>query len=85
MEENQNQTAGYMTSIARHVSGLSNFHTHHNASCAICEALEAKMVRVGAVIFCKDCSAIFESNDPVRKERPLYLKWLHISQGKFQE
>lgn len=59
---------------------LCHFHTHHNAVCVKCGKIHATMTRVGAVIFCNIC--VFEeftSDDPVREERPNYLKWLHKS------
>jgi hypothetical protein len=73
----KNQTTGYMMSILKDPH-LSNFHCHHNSPCVVCHGLEEEMIRVGAVIFCKVCVEFsFTSDDPVRKERETYLKWLH--------
>ena len=78
----RNQTSGYMYAIGRgcHSHSLSNFHVHHNAKCVKCAALEAEMVRVGAVIFCNTCvEIVFKTVNPVIDERETYLKWLHKS------
>ena len=39
--------------------------------------LEEEMLRIGALIFCWTCyDDNFETDDPVRQERELYLKFL---------
>lgn len=75
-----NQTLGYLA-LPKDCQ-LSNFHVHHNAECIVCAALEAEMVRVGAVIFCNGCvQRVFKTDNPVIDERETYLKWLHKSHG----
>ena len=84
MSENQtppypeNQTLGYMQMISLAGNRMRNYHTHHNAKCVKCNTLQVQMVRVGTVIFCSDCiQREFSTSDPVRKERDLYLYWMH--------
>lgn len=76
------QTLGYMGMvIPKHQ--MSNYHTHHNSECVVCAALDAKMVRVGAVIFCNGCvERVFKTDNPVKDERETYLKWLNKRKEK---
>ncbi len=58
---------------------------HTNCSCLKCNRCEESMVRVGALIFCFGCYTIFKTEDPVREERELYLKWLKVYREKCDE
>lgn len=63
--------------------GKPHYNLQHNGSCVRCDLVEKFMVRVGAVIFCAKCTKdIFNSADPVREERDIYLKWLAESHRK---
>ena len=54
-----------------------HLHVHNNAPCSSCGKLEAKMVRVGAVIFCTGCfSTEFKTMDPVVLEKDKYQAWV---------
>jgi len=49
----------------------------YNAKCLRCGKIEEEMVKIGALVFCNECSDyLFSTDDPVRQERDEYLKWL---------
>lgn len=53
----------------------------HNNPCVCCGAINIDMIRVGAIILCKPCfGKEFTTDDPIDKERDVYLKWLKKSQ-----
>lgn len=64
----------------------NKIHIFYNAKCANCKAIEEEMRRVGAVTFCPSCcDRVFESDDPVRKEREKYLTFLHLQNDQDPE
>ena len=61
----------------------SKIYVSYNAKCANCQTIEEEMRRVGSVIFCPSCCEnLFRSDDPVRKERETYLKFLKIQNDR---
>lgn len=53
-------------------------HTYFNAECIKCKSIKKEMVRVGVIIMCSDCfEHKFKTDDPVSKERKIYLHWLN--------
>jgi hypothetical protein len=61
----------------------NKIHTFYNARCINCLRIEKEMRRVGSVTFCPFCcDDIFKTNDPVRKERKIYLKFLKIQSDR---
>ena len=59
---------------------------YHNTPCLKCNAIEEYMVRIGALVFCQDCAKnTFQTDDPVTKERKVYLEYLEIYKKKCME
>jgi len=55
----------------------------NNVSCVKCGVVLKEMLRIGSIIFCRDCGlGEFKSDDPVKQERKLYLKWVKIWENK---
>jgi hypothetical protein len=55
----------------------TSIHTYNNAECIKCNGVYKRMFRVGAFVMCaKCCRKEFTTEDPVRKEKAKYKKWL---------
>lgn len=58
----------------------------YNNFCVKCDKTEREMVKVGAVIFCHNCyTESFKTDDPVKKEKKVYGKYLQIYKRKCTE
>jgi len=52
-------------------------HAHRNSDCIKCLRIELTMLRIGAFVMCNDCAKEeFKTDDPPRKEKSTYTKWL---------
>ena len=52
-----------------------------NSECLICHKTEKEMIKLGAISLCKKCFlSEFQTDDPVDKERELYLKLVKESE-----
>lgn len=65
---------------------LGHIHIFANAKCANCLICLPEMRRIGAVFFCPHCcDNIFSSDNPVIKEREMYLKYLRKQNELFDK
>ena len=50
---------------------------YNNEECLKCKVVNKEMRGVGCLVFCEKCCAIeFHSINPMKDERPKYLKWV---------
>jgi hypothetical protein len=58
---------------------------HLNNECLICHVTEKEMVKFGAIFLCKKCFlSQFQTDDPMNKERELYLKLIKEDKAENQ-
>ena len=74
-KKTSNDLIGWAKIIER--SRLPDIGCHTNVDCIVCKKIKKNMVRVGAIYLCAKCFCeTFHTQDPVKKERKVYLKLL---------